>query len=84
MDKKVFLRPSKDAESEVSDTKTTFLTLDKIANLILQAKVITTKLKATYPEDKFAEVAEALDDITGSIDIAQHHIEDIKGMLFED
>jgi len=56
-------------------------TLDEVSQDIVEVKEKITAIKLTYPEDKTPEIAEALDDMTGALDVAQHHIEDIKGKL---
>lgn len=52
--------------------------LDKVSDELAKEKEEITDIKAEHPEDKDPETAEALDDMTGAIDVAQHHIEDIK------
>lgn len=55
--------------------------LDNVSTELAKEKEEITDIKAEHPEDKEPDVAEALDDMTGAIDVAQHHIEDIKGKL---
>ena len=55
--------------------------LDSVSTDIAGLKEKIQSIKIEYPEDKNAEIAEALDDMTGALDVAQHHIDDIKGKL---
>ena len=57
--------------------------LDDISFDIAKLKEKTQGIKIEYPETRTPEIAEALDDLTGALDVAQHHIEDIKGKLGE-
>ena len=54
--------------------------LDKVSDDLAKEKEEITDIKADYPEDETPDTAEALDDIIGALAVAQHHIEDIKGM----
>lgn len=55
--------------------------LDTVSKELALEKEEITDIKAKYPEDEEPDVAEALDDMTGAIDVAQHHIEDIKSKI---
>jgi GTPase SAR1 family protein len=57
---------------------------DEISSDLAAVKEKITQTKTEYPEDKDPDIAEALDDMTGAIDVASHHIDDIKGKLSED
>ena len=60
------------------------VSLDSISTDLAGLKEKIQSIKIEYPEDRNAEIAEALDDMTGALDVAQHHIEDIKGKLSGD
>jgi predicted kinase len=70
-----FLRP---AQSENKPS------LDSVSSDIARVKERIQSIKLEFPEDKSPEIAEALDDMTGALDVAQHHVEDIKGKLSEE
>ena len=52
-------------------------TLPEVSADIARLKEKITAIKIEYPEDTDREIAEALDDMTGALDVAQHHVEDI-------
>ena len=59
-------------------------TLDSVSADLAGIKEKIQSIKIEFPEDKSPEIAEALDDMTGALDVAQHHVEDIKGKLSEE
>ncbi len=58
--------------------------LDDVSQDLAGIKEKIQSIKIEYPEDRTPEIAEALDDMTGALDVAQHHVEDIKGKLAEE
>lgn len=52
-------------------------TLDEVTKDTAELKEKITSIKIDYPFDKFPEVAEALADMTGALDVLQHHVSDI-------
>ena len=57
--------------------KNTDQTFNTIIDQLTKIKNEITKIKVQYPEDKFPEKANALDDATSAVDLTIHHLLDI-------
>ena len=53
--------------------------LDEVSTELAVLKEKVNDIKIEFPGDKTPEIAAALGDLTGCLDVAQHHLEDIKG-----
>ena len=81
--------PEKPIDSEVKlpeheTEEKTEKELSTLRDELEKINVTITELKSKYPEDTSEEIAKALDDATSAIDLAIHHLSDIKGDIETD